>query len=56
MKTMTRTITTTDTGLKLSHKPYDDNDVVVEEKDGKITLRYLVWDNDPQTPHDMGDG
>jgi hypothetical protein len=54
-KTMTRTITTTDTGLELSHKPQDDDDVLVEEKDGKITVRYLVQDEDPQTPADMGD-
>jgi len=54
-KTMTRTITTTDTGLELSHKPQDDDDILVAEKDGKITLRYLVRDEDPQNPDDMGD-
>jgi len=54
-KTMTRTITTTDTGLELSHKPQDDDDVIIEEKDGKITVRYLVQDSDPQPPSDCDD-
>lgn len=51
-KTMTRTITRTDTGLELSHKPQDDDDVLITEKDGKITLRYLVQDSDPRPPSD----
>jgi hypothetical protein len=54
-KTMTRTITTTDTGLELSHKPQDDDDVIVEEMDGKITLRYLVQDDDPRPPNEDDD-
>ncbi len=54
-KTMTRTITRTDTGLELSHKPQDDDDVIVTEKDGKITLRYLVQDEDPRSPDEDGD-
>lgn len=54
-KTITRTITTTDSGLVLSHKPAEDDCIVVAEKDGKITLRYLVQDEDPQRPDEMGD-
>jgi hypothetical protein len=55
-KTITRTITTTDTGLELSHKPQDDDDVLVEEKDRKITVKYLVRDSDPQSPDEWDDG
>lgn len=54
-KTMTRTITTTDTGLELSHNPQDDDDVLVTEKDGKITLRYLVRDSEPHPPNEDDD-
>jgi len=54
-KTMTRTITTTDAGLELSFKPQDDDDILVEEKDGKITLRYLVRDESPSSPNEDGD-
>jgi hypothetical protein len=54
-KTMTRTVTRTDTGLELSHKPQDDNDIIITEKDGKITLRYLVQDCDAQPPNEGGD-
>jgi len=54
-KTMTRTITTTDTGLELSHKPQDDEDVIIEEKDGKITVKYLVQDTDPESPKECED-
>jgi hypothetical protein len=53
--TMTRTITRTDTGLELSHKPQDDDDVILTEKDGKITLKYLVQDNDPRPPNEDDD-
>ena len=54
-KTITRTITTTDTGLELSYKPQDDDDVIITEKDGKITLRYLVQDDDPRPPNEDDD-
>jgi len=48
------TITTTDTGLELSYKPQDDDDIIITEKDGRITLRYLVQDTDPQAPNYCG--
>jgi hypothetical protein len=54
-KTTTRTITVTDTGFELSFKPQDDDDVLIEEKDGKIILRYLVQDSDPQPPNEDDD-
>jgi len=49
IKTTTRMITRTDTGLELSHKPQDDDDVILAEKDGKIMLQYLVGDDGQET-------
>ncbi len=49
MKTKTVTITkhTTDLGVELSCEPFNDDDVIVTERDGKIYVRYLVRDEDP---------
>ena len=47
MKTRTVTKYITDNDLELNFKPFDDNDVIITEKDGKIYVRYLVQDENP---------
>jgi hypothetical protein len=39
--------------LELSFKPYDDDDILTTEADGKITLRYLVREVEPMNPDEM---
>ena len=54
-KTVTTTRYTTDLGADLSFKPANDDDVIVTEKDGKLYVRYLVQDENPESPDTCGD-
>lgn len=45
----------TDNGLELNYMPENERDVLVNERDGKLYVRYLVQDFDPESPDKCGD-
>ena len=57
MKTTTVKTTryTTDLGVELNFKPANDEDVIVAENNGKLYVRYLVRDDNAQSPEENQD-